>query len=722
MATPDIIRSPLPRRFSALFALLSLLSLFSGIAQSQPITAPLPTLRFAREVHALASAEADRHYPVHLRAVVTYYDRTPNTQHSLLFVHDRSGGVFVRTDDDFEWPAQPPRAGTILDIQGISSAGEFAPTVKHPTFQILGQSPTLPVPVRATLIDLQSGSRDCEWVEIEGVVQTVSSKDNDVTLQLATRDGLLNAITVRQPGVDYNRFINATLLVRGNAAAFFNGDRQITGSRIFFPDLNSLTVEEAAPADPFSVPIRSVADLSHFVPGTRLPHRIHIRGTVTLQWPGRTLCVQDETQGLCAESTQTDHLAVGEVADVIGFSAVGGYRPTLRDAIYKRAAGTTSVAPRPVTADQALTGNFDSQIVQIEGRLIGRDLTANDVTLVLSSGKTIFSVLLPAGTAAPEVASISLGSTLQVTGICSVQIDRQGTSRGEGGAKIQSFKLLLRSAHDMQILETPSFWTASRILLLLVIVLAITAAVLGWVVILRRRVEQQTRVIRESEERFRHLAQHDSLTGLPTRTLLHDRLQSALDRASRFHTKVALLMLDLDNFKGVNDVFGHAAGDLTLCATAERVSQTVRRVDTVARMGGDEFVVLLCDLQEDKEAEEIAAKIVRAMSLPIRIGQRDLEISVSIGVCAVPHGSVDPDQILKGADKAMYHAKAQGRNCFRAFTGDLESTPLGPPASRGSAHPAKPPVAFTDRTAHSHSSLLLTKSQESSSHPVASHR
>ncbi len=722
MATPGTFRIPLPNRSAVLFGLLCFLPLSSAIASSPPASPQLRSILLAREVHALTPAEADRHYPVHLRAVVTYYDRTPNSPHSLMFVHDKSGGVFVRMDDDFQWPAQTPRPGTILDIQGTTSSGEFAPIVAHPRFQIVGQSRTTPVPQRVTLIDLQTGSRDCEWVEIEGVVQTVFSKDNNVTLQMATADGLINAITVRQADVDYNRFVNATLLVRGNAAAFFNQDRQITGSRIFFPDLNSLTVEEAPPSDPFAVPSRSVADLSHFVPGTRLPHRIHIRGAVTLQWPGRTLCVQDETQGLCAESSQTDHISVGEVADVIGFSALGGYRPMLRDAIYKPTGGTTPVAPRPVTADQALTGNFDSEVVQIEGRLIGRDLTSNDVTLVLSSGKTIFSVLLPAGTVAPEVASISLGSTLRVTGICSVQIDRQGTFRGEGGAKIQSFKLLLRSANDMQILETPSFWTAARILLLLLIVLAVTAAVLGWVVILRRRVEQQTRVIRESEERFRHLAQHDSLTGLPTRTLLHDRLRSALDRANRFHTKVALLMLDLDNFKGVNDVYGHAAGDLTLCATAERVSRTVRKIDTVARMGGDEFVVLLCDLKEDREAEEIAAKIVTAMSLPILIGQRELEISVSVGVCNVPHGSVDPDQILKGADRAMYHAKAQGRNCFRAFTADLASTPLDPPVGRGSARPTTSLVAFADHLRQSQTSLLLTKSHESSSHPVSSRR
>ena len=116
---------------------------------------------------------------------------------------------------------------------------------------------------------------------------------------------------------------------------------------------------------------------------------------------------------------------------------------------------------------------------------------------------------------------------------------------------------MLRSPSDDAVLDTPSWWTADRVGFALLFTLAVTVAGFVWVFVLRRRVEEQTRELRESRELYRHMAHHDSLTGLATRTLLHDRLQNALDRAQRFHKSLALLMLDLDKFKQVNDYFGH---------------------------------------------------------------------------------------------------------------------------------------------------------------------
>ena len=205
----------------------------------------------------------------------------------------------------------------------------------------------------------------------------------------------------------------------------------------------------------------------------------------------------------------------------------------------------------------------------------------------------------------------------------------------------------------------------------------LAVAVLGWVAVLRRRVYQQTRLLRESEERFRHMAQHDALTGLPTRMLLHDRLQMALERGRRSKTKLAVLMIDLDNFKHVNDSFGHDAGDLTLRTTAERILESIRSSDTAARMGGDEFVVLLSDIADDHEAEVIAARIRKALSHPVKSADREVPISASIGVCTVADGEIDASMLLKKVDVAMYHAKARGRNCFEVFSGDLAAAALG---------------------------------------------
>jgi diguanylate cyclase (GGDEF)-like protein len=193
---------------------------------------------------------------------------------------------------------------------------------------------------------------------------------------------------------------------------------------------------------------------------------------------------------------------------------------------------------------------------------------------------------------------------------------------------------------------------------------------------LRKRVEQQTILLHESEKQFRHMAHHDSLTGLATRLVLQDRLNVALEYAKRHHTELALIMMDLDNFKNINDTLGHQAGDEVLRVTAERIVGAVRKSDTVARMGGDEFVALLPDLRAPLAAESIAAKVVAALSAPISFAGVEVPVSVSAGVCLVSSGEIDADTLLKNVDVALYQAKALGRNCFQSYTPELAQFPI----------------------------------------------
>ena len=178
---------------------------------------------------------------------------------------------------------------------------------------------------------------------------------------------------------------------------------------------------------------------------------------------------------------------------------------------------------------------------------------------------------------------------------------------------------------------------------------------------------------KRTQDYIAHLAQHDALTGLPTRTLLHDRLQMAMERSRRNKTVMALLMIDLDNFKRVNDLHGHAAGDELLVTVAKRLEHTVRKSDTVARMGGDEFVVLLEELKSAAHAERVAQKLVDALSAPIRVGGESLPMSASVGLCLYPDGGRDAETLLKNADVAMYHAKSEGRAVYRVFSTDIAS-------------------------------------------------
>jgi diguanylate cyclase (GGDEF)-like protein len=249
-----------------------------------------------------------------------------------------------------------------------------------------------------------------------------------------------------------------------------------------------------------------------------------------------------------------------------------------------------------------------------------------------------------------------------------VQLDVQGNALALSTAVPASFRILMRSPSDVVVIKRASWWTPTHALVVLALAFCATLLVLAWVVVLRRRVERQTILLRESEQRFRHMALHDALTGLATRLLLEDRLNAAVEAAKRHQAGLGLLMVDLDKFKETNDTFGHQAGDEVLRVTANRLLDAVRKSDTVARLGGDEFVVLLPDLRNPQMAERVAANIVKTLAIPISFEGREMPVSVSVGVCSSSAGELDADTLLKNADAALYRAKEQGRNCYVVCT------------------------------------------------------
>lgn len=168
-----------------------------------------------------------------------------------------------------------------------------------------------------------------------------------------------------------------------------------------------------------------------------------------------------------------------------------------------------------------------------------------------------------------------------------------------------------------------------------------------------------------SQEHYR--ACHDVLTDLPNRLLFHDRLHQAARQARRTEEQLGLLFLDLDGFKLINDSLGHDVGDCLLQAVAKRLQSVVREGDTVARIGGDEFVILLLNIQTDDAAAKVARKIITTIAEPFELAEHELSASVSIGISLYPNDSDDIDVLLKNADKAMYRAKHKGENSFHFF-------------------------------------------------------
>ena len=173
---------------------------------------------------------------------------------------------------------------------------------------------------------------------------------------------------------------------------------------------------------------------------------------------------------------------------------------------------------------------------------------------------------------------------------------------------------------------------------------------------------------RQAEARVHHMAYHDSLTGLPNRALLSDRLDCAIRGAQRTGRKLALMFIDLDRFKNINDSHGHLTGDHLLREVAKRLVVAVRASDTVARLGGDEFVVLLPEIAASEECRLVGDKIIEALSSPFPFEGRSLHISPSIGICVYPDDGSDVETLMRHADAAMYHAKGAGRNNYQFFT------------------------------------------------------
>jgi diguanylate cyclase (GGDEF)-like protein len=646
------------RRLRSLALLLLLPSLAcAGLAQ----VGQLPTLTTIGAVHRMSCAEAARAYPVHVFGVITYYD--PYLNHPrppVVMVTDATGSIYVGLPSETTLPL---KAGTMLEVTGQSGPGNFAPAIDHAQIRILGQTALPAHPPRKSMTQLLTGSEDAQWVEMEGVVEWFEISGNNVTLKLATSDGEMAATTVREPGADYARLIDAKVRIDGVAGSLFNRRSQIIGIQLLFPGLSTVTVEERAPEKPFQLPVSAIEDLMSYTPGKVVNHRAHIRGIVSLLWPGRLLCVEDTSQSLCAETAQTTDLAQGQVVDVIGFPVVGNVTPRLRNANYQPAPGNQPVSIREIDAKQAIGGEHDAQLVQMEGRLIAHDRASPDPTIVISSGKFTFPVILPKSANAWSFRGLQEGSLLRITGICSVHVGSKVLTRHDGNPVASYFQIMLRSSKDVTVVERPSWWTAEHTLWVLALALVIALGVLCWTVLLRIRLTQQT-------ELLRHQATHDGLTGIWNRKAVLDLMRREVDTAARANKRIGVMMLDADHFKRVNDTHGHLAGDAVLKELAKRIQLTVRSYDLTGRYGGEEFLIVLpgCTADEVQQCAERVRSVIA--DHPISAEGLELAVTVSVGTAVLDPMVNTQRDALAAADKALYQAKHAGRN--RVVFGQLK--------------------------------------------------
>ena len=517
----------------AVYTFASTLFAFQFVA-AQPNWNGVRVITSAREAHSLTVAESKAGLPVHFRAVATYYDPYIDPRRGVLFACDATGCVFVAAPAH---PALPLHVGSEIEIQGVSAPGDFAPIVDRAAIRVTGASGKLPTPAHVDAAQLRTGPYDCAWVQVEGMVQRVREFGHMVVLKIVMGSSEVSATTMREPGIDYERLLDAQVRIRGVAAPLYRGNHLTVGGRVFFQTLRQVEIVEAGALDPFALPAIPLDDVLRYVPGKRYVHRIHARGRVTLYWPGRILCIANptalhvsqpvpkpappplfaHTNGFCVQTSEPSKLVTGDMVDVVGFPS-NEDSPVLAEAAFRLEGHGDPPVPHNIPPGQTFGAEYNDTLVQIDGRLIGEGHSAGDRALLLSSGASIFTVVLPrdasvqdghtVGVSSEPASAVVLfphapdaavpwkpNSILRVTGICSTAFEDRDSTADTGLANPISVRILVQSPGAVILLRAPSWWTPPHALLVLAIVFAVTLAALFWVAALRARLKRQTQVI-----------------------------------------------------------------------------------------------------------------------------------------------------------------------------------------------------------------------------------
>jgi|SRR5665213_2397080 len=473
-----------------------------GWLRAPAADAPLDVIRTAEQIRRLSSQQADLHYPVKLRGVITYFDDRIAMK-SFRFIQDDTAGIYffvadstnsLSLDGSTHSPSLHP--GQLVELEGVTGAGAFAPVVTAQHIRILGET-NLPAAKPVSFEQLASGLEDSQFVEIRGLVRAVwfDQQFSNYIIELATGQGQLTMFATRLPVAQSEKLVDCTVRAKGVCWSRFNIQRQLYDSGLLIPLPEDLVIEQPAPNDPQTMPAQPIKSLLQYSWGGSYGHRVKVKGTVTLRDSNR-MYIQDETGGLCVETRQNDRVVIGDQVQVLGFPAKGIYSPLLKDGVYDRVMHGEAMRPVTVTPDEALTGIYDCRLVQIKATLLDRVLHGKDPFLVLQANGFVFHAQFKSLLMNLKFKNLQNDSKVLVTGVC--VIDDLGEDwYSDTNWRAASFRLLLRSPADIVVTQSPPWWTLQKLFWAVGILCAILLTAFGWVVLLRRRVHQQTQIIEE---------------------------------------------------------------------------------------------------------------------------------------------------------------------------------------------------------------------------------
>jgi len=443
-------------------------------------------------------------YPVRIRGVITMDAPAPD-----FFVQDATAGIYVEGSVS---PKYSHLFGQWVEVEGTTGPGRFAPVIREQKLRVLGQG-VLPKPSVHPFSELADGQLDSQWTRVRGIVRSVavdrrSWRETTLAMHIASGGGEFNARVPISHEQDLSSWVDREVLIEGVCGSLYNANRQLTGILFYVPRLNLIKVEAPAPE-------ASLSDLLRFSPEAGDRHRVRVRGVVGYQQLGRALFLQSQGKGLRVLTPQDTPLAVGDVADVVGFPAMGDSAPILEDAVFHRLGHENAPQPVPLDLDKPWE-QFDGALVTTRAKLQSRQQQPDGLRLLLQQGDTYFGASLPPGVPAAQLLSIPLNSEVQVTGICLV-------SNGGLWQIPQSFRLLLRFPEDIAVLRTPTWWNLRHTLWLLGSAGGVLLVAVVWVVVLGRRLRSQISIIRGKLRRSAVLEERNRIA-----RELHDTLEQEL--------------------------------------------------------------------------------------------------------------------------------------------------------------------------------------------------
>ena len=441
-----------------------------------------PILTNAVDIISLPAEQAARSIKSTVTGVVTAADPVLKGR---FFLQDATAGIFVDNANGVR-----PEPGTVVEVSGITHPGAYAPIITAPIVRQIGSAP-LPAAKPVAVERLMSGAEDSQRIEISGVVRDARIDGARLVVEMVSGGYRFRAYAPVPEGKDPQSLVAAQVLVRGTAAEAHNRSlRQLVAVELYVPNLDDFVVQKPETANPLEERVVPLDNLAQYRRDNSLNRRMHVRGTVTLQRLGDTLFVQDATGGLQIQSRQLTPFSPGQVVEAVGFLSFDQYLPILQDAIFRgNPEPRVAVTPKLVSIEALQDGLHHADCVSVTGKLINRTVTQGSgqgaglagirTTLVLQNSNVIFAAEAEGPQGESSLAAIPLGSTVQVNGICLTEIDNEG--------KVKSFRVLIGSPGEVQVLAKPSWLTTKRLLIILGLVSSVSILGVGWTVLLSRK-------------------------------------------------------------------------------------------------------------------------------------------------------------------------------------------------------------------------------------------